>query len=44
MHLHIGLAAGLAAFGTVLFFGTLWRITSMMLRNTVWGQAMAFMY
>jgi hypothetical protein len=44
MHIHLGLAAGLSTFAVVLFFGTLWRILAGKLKDSPFGQAMAFMY
>lgn len=44
MHIHLDAATGLAVFAYVLLFGTLFRLAAAKLKDTAFGQAMAFMY
>ena len=44
MHIHIGVIEIIKAFFGVILVGTFWRIAAMHLKDTAFGQAMAFIY
>ncbi len=44
MHIHISVIGAISAFIGVIVIGFFWRVVAMLNHETVWGQAMAFVY